>query len=180
MLTPSFIALTALVALLALAVRCDLRSRRIPNPVNAAALAAGLLSAWLAPLPGVSVTIGGALLGCALTLLLLLPLYALRALGAGDVKLLVAVAAWLGVGDVGWLLLLTLLAGGIVGLVVGLQSGTLRRAVHHVVFSASATVVELQAGGLPKARASSTLRLPYALPIAVGALLTLGRHHVGG
>lgn len=171
-------ALALFTGLLAAAVAIDLRHRRLPNALNAATGVAGLLSSALAPLPGLEGGLGPAVIGALVMLAALLPCHALRLMGAGDVKLLTALAAWLGLANVGWLLLSTCLAGGVVALVAGLHSGALRRVVRNMAFSATATVVELQAGGARTVRRSAG-RLPYALPIALGAVLALARHHVG-
>src|SRR5919202_3546799 len=88
----------ALVSLLAAAVAgvaacTDLRWRRIPNWLTLGAAILGLaLNVMLAGLPGG----GTALMGLGLGLALLLPFYVLRAVGAGDVKLLAGLGAVLG------------------------------------------------------------------------------------
>jgi prepilin peptidase CpaA len=71
----------------------DISSRRIPNWVTFAAFLAGVgLNAWLAGPSGAVLAMAGAALGATL----LLPFYAIRAMGAGDVKLLAAIGALLG------------------------------------------------------------------------------------
>ena len=57
--------------------------------------------------------VGGWLLGAAL----FFPMFALRGMGAGDVKLLAAVGAWLGPAQVVWWRSDTSIAGGVLGLV---------------------------------------------------------------
>src|SRR5215469_10403421 len=83
----------------------DWRSRRIPNWLTVPGLLAGV---------AVHAVVGGwngtlfALKGAGLALLLLLPLVMLRALGAGDWKLMSAVGAF-----VGWQMFLFVLLGSI-------------------------------------------------------------------
>src|SRR5205085_10518848 len=84
----------AVVAMLVLtAAMYDVRYRRIPNWLVAIGLVAGVLMA--------SVFFRGdglrtAFLGAALAFAIYLPLFALRATGAGDLKLMVAVGAFTG------------------------------------------------------------------------------------
>jgi prepilin peptidase CpaA len=71
----------------------DWRSRKIPNRLTLPALVLGVaLNTILGGLQGTLVALGGA----ALMLVLLLPLVWLRALGAGDWKLMGALGAFLG------------------------------------------------------------------------------------
>src|SRR5215467_6062427 len=71
----------------------DVWSRRIPNWVTFGTLLGGvLINAWLHGFSGALFALGGAALGLAL----LLPFYVMRAIGAGDVKLLAALGALIG------------------------------------------------------------------------------------
>lgn len=82
-------------AMLAVAALSDVRSRRIPNALSLALLAVGIVHAAtgdLSPLAATLTSLGGAAVGLAIWS----PAYALRMLGAGDVKLFVAAAVWLG------------------------------------------------------------------------------------
>lgn len=164
----------ALALLLACAVVTDLRSRRIANRLvfagaalavlmHAALLATGRPAlageAWWSPLAGLLA--GGAAL---------LPLYLLRATGAGDVKLLAMVGAYTGPATALGAALYTLLAGGVLALLwmplFGVTARTLRN-VHRLL---SGWRVRMPAGGAARIAAleASAARLPYALAIAVG------------
>ena len=92
-------AVAALFVLLALAARCDLASRRIPNRLTLAGGAAGLL---LAASQGGWGALGEAALGGLAGLGVLLPVWLLGGMGAGDVKLLGAAGTFLGVPLVFW------------------------------------------------------------------------------
>src|SRR3712207_9290397 len=71
----------------------DVRSRRIPNWLTASLVLAGIaLNVWRAGLLGVALAAAGVALGLAV----LLPVYMLRGIGAGDVKLLAGLGAVLG------------------------------------------------------------------------------------
>ena len=165
-----------LVALLLCAVGADLKSRRIPNTlvltgltlavaVHAAALALAqpALSlagpAWWSPLTGM-------LTGLAL----LMPLYLLRATGAGDVKLMAMVGAFVGTPTVLAATLYTLLAGGLLSLVFMLGRGVATQTLVNVRFLL--TDLMFRAGSGQGARLAplqtTAARLPYAVAISLG------------
>ncbi len=158
-------------ALLGVACATDLRARRIPNALVATTLAVALLRAALAAWggapgaawgggPALAAGPGAALLGAAGGLAVWLPFYAAGVLGAGDVKLFAAAAAWLGPHAVLPASLYAGLAGGALGLAY-LALG----ARHRLAF---ALVAGPRAGAL--AGGSRDTRLPYGLAIAAGVL----------
>jgi prepilin peptidase CpaA len=106
------------------------------------------------------------LYGAAVGLACFMPFYLLRAMGAGDVKLLAAVGAFLGPQGVLYATLFSLLAGGL-----GALGYLLWRALHASVNALSQHGV---AGAATSALVAVTLarrhRLPFALPIALGSL----------
>lgn len=111
-----------LTTLLLAACVTDLRARRIPNALVLAVLGTGLAHALLAWLglaaPGdLAGTPAQALLGAGAALLVGLPLWAGRVMGAGDVKLFAAAGAWLGPDLLPEAALATALAGGVLALV---------------------------------------------------------------
>jgi prepilin peptidase CpaA len=149
----------------------DLRTRRIPNALTfgaaAVALAVhGALSGWSGLLLAV--------LGWAAGLLLFFPLFALGGLGAGDVKLLAAVGAWLGPMGAVWVGLYGAIAGGIMALIVSLARGYTAKAMGNV---GAILRTWLLAGIRPieglTLDSSTGPRLPYALAVAAGTLVAL-------
>ncbi len=107
------------------AVVFDVRTRRIPNWLTfGAALAALAYAAFDAGLPGVGTAAAGWIAGAAL----FFPFFALGGMGAGDVKLLAALAAWLGPSESVWLAIFAAMAGGVLGVFVALARGYLRTA----------------------------------------------------
>jgi prepilin peptidase CpaA len=93
----------------------DLRSRRIPNWLTATALLAGvLLNGMLSGLEGAVASVLGAAVGLAM----LLPFYAMRAIGAGDVKLLAALGALLGASLLVSVAIYGALVGGAISIVI--------------------------------------------------------------
>lgn len=110
--------LAALAIALLVAAFTDLRSRHIGNWLNAGiALAAPLY--WLAigldPWPGMAQQLGVALA----TFTVCATLFALRAMGGGDVKLLTALALWIQPQPFLMLIVLMALAGGVLTIVFG-------------------------------------------------------------
>jgi prepilin peptidase CpaA len=155
--------LLSILALLAVAVVTDLRAHRIPNWLSLFGFAAGLgLQTWFGGAGGIL----QAALGAGVGLLGFMPLYVLRAMGAGDVKLLMAIGSILGPEATIFAVVFSLLAGGL-----GAIGFVLWRAVH----SAASTVVrgeiaQLGASISVAARVARRERIPFALPIAVGSL----------
>jgi len=187
--SPALACLLTLAAWLAGAVWFDLRERRIPNPWVAAGIVCGVALQALAP-AGAGLfdrSWGGlgllqALLGAAAGLALFMPLYVLRALGAGDVKLLAMVGAWLGPQLLLGATLLTLLFGGALSLVVMLVSRSSRQVLGNVRVMLTTTLISAHAGRLAtlEAPSASRVRLPYAVAIALGTLGQVGWQLFGG
>jgi prepilin peptidase CpaA len=107
----------------------------------------------------------------ALGLCLLLPMYAMRALGAGDVKLMAMIGAFVGPGAVAGITLLTLLAGGVLALGVAGFNGRLKVMLFNRRHMIKYSMLRSLAGEVPKmdAPAAASGRLPYAVAIAAGA-----------
>jgi len=161
------IAPVLLTAMLLLAVRSDLQAYRIPNPLVAWGALAGL---------AVSMAPGGigpaaALAGLFLGLLALLPLYAVRALGAGDVKLMAAVGAFIGPQALPLTLLATFVAGGLLTVAVTLYRGTALRLLRNVRDMLCGAWWRLACSEAPVLEPApvSAGKMPYALAIAIGA-----------
>ena len=156
---------------LLLACISDLRTRRIPNALTFSAIAAAL--AFHAVTGGLSAA-GWSLAGCLLGALLFFPMFALRGMGAGDVKLLAAVGAWLGPPQVAMAAIATSVAGGLIALAVALGHGYLRTALRNLwmllMHWRVMGVRPLEGVTLHGTRGP---RLAYAVPIAVGTMVTL-------
>jgi prepilin peptidase CpaA len=166
-----------LVALLVVAVWHDVRSRRIPNAVvfSGAALALALhavLPAGLgfaSPLPG-GIGFLKSLAGLAVGLAGLLPLYLLRAMGAGDVKLMAMVGAFLGPVDTLGALVGTFVAGAVLAVAVEVKAGVLSRTVRNIRLIVYAACARLSAASGPVFDPSTdtAAKVPYAVAVALG------------
>jgi prepilin peptidase CpaA len=158
-------------AMLLLACIWDLRTRRIPNALTFSAIVAALV--FHAVTGGLNAA-GWSLVGCFLGALLFFPMFALRGMGAGDVKLLAAVGAWLGPSQVAVAALATSIAGGVIAIVVALGHGYLKTAALNLWM----LLMHWRVGGvrpLQEVTLQGTRgpRLAYAFPVAVGTVVTL-------
>lgn len=161
------------VALLVAFAACvtDVRHRRIPNVLTfGAALAAVAFHVAVDGFGGLSTSAGGWLVG----VLLFLPFFALGGMGAGDVKLLAALGAWLGPGDAFWVAVYGSLAGGVMALAVALGRGYLLTALRNV---RSLVTYWFLVGPRPMPgmtlERSDAPRLAYAVPIFTGAVVVV-------
>src|SRR5262249_52105943 len=105
----------------------DVRSRRIPNVLTFGAAIAGVVfhATWG---DGALFSVGGWAVAAAA---FMIP-FALGGLGAGDVKLLGALGAWLGPRLALWLALYTGVAGGVLSVIVATYYGYLGQALANV------------------------------------------------
>lgn len=174
------VVLGVLACLLVIAAWWDVRTRRIPNGLIVMGLLLGVLVNELLPsgvgfnsemLPG-GLGWNAAVQGAGLGLILFLPLYWLRAMGAGDVKLMAVVGAFVGPAGVIGAALLTLLVGGAMALLVALQGRMLGRLLQNVRLLLLGGIVKASAGQMPSMQdlPVSVGKLPYGVAIAAGTL----------
>jgi prepilin peptidase CpaA len=160
-------------ALTIAAIACifDLRTRRIPNPITLGGAAAAFCYAlFVIGVNGLGVSVVGWIAGLAL----FLPFFLLGGLGAGDVKLLACLGAWLGPSGALWTALYGALAGGVMALVIAGITGHLRAAVDNLNdLLLHFRVVGVRPHPTLTLRRSKGPRLPYALPITAGAVATM-------
>jgi prepilin peptidase CpaA len=153
----------------------DYRERRIPNWLVLAGLLLGAaMNAFLMyETPSATSGLLFSLEGLGLALLIYLPLYLLRAMGAGDVKLMAAVGAV--VGPLMWLLIFffTAILGGIVAAIVVLR----KHRVHRTLQNLWMILISFRYGKAPYAtnpeldvNSDQGVRLPHGVVIAVGTL----------
>lgn len=155
-----------LAAGLAAAVVTDTRSRRIPNWLTGSMMVAGFSLA----VSGLgAVTPGQAALGIVAGLVLMLPGHVIGATGAGDVKLMAAVGAFVGPLLALYAFLGTAVAGGVFAVAIAARRGRLAATIAttgQLVTAPLAAKVEIEA----PARAN---RFAYAPAIAVGSLVAV-------
>jgi prepilin peptidase CpaA len=173
-MTPDIVRTIAVLLVAFIAVAFDVRTRRIPNALNFGAAAAAVCFAFVqAGVSGTTSALAGWFLGAAL----FYPFFAIGGMGAGDVKLLAALAAWLGPLDAIYLAFFTSLAGGVAALVYSLMRGYGRQALSNIwLMLMHWRVVGLKPVPGLTLRDGRAPRLAYAVPIAVGVLCTLWLH----
>jgi len=149
----------------------DLREHRIPNLLTGPAILAGLL---LHGLLGGWGQVGSSLLAGAIGGAVFLLFYFAGGMGAGDVKLMIAVGCLMGLAPLRTMLLATAVAGAVYGAVIAARRGQLRQTLANV---ASILAHRGREGLTPHPSLNvanpATLRLPFALPIALGCAAAL-------
>ena len=143
--------IATLAAMLIVAVVGDLRSRTIPNWLNAAIALSAIPFWWFSGLslwPDVAAHVAVAALVFAIFALA----FHIGAMGGGDVKLIAAVSLWLSPFAVAKLLVIMSLAGGVL---------TLAMLIRH-----------------RWAKSATALEIPYGVAIAVGGFWVLGEPYL--
>lgn len=170
-LTPSLEVI--LIIFLLVAVISDLGDRCIPNTLTLGAAAVGVCSHfYLGGTHGAAVALGGFALG----LTFLLPFYLLAGMGAGDVKMMGAVGAFVGPQAALLAVGIALICGalGAVALLMFGALGARSASAGDVVDHERHTVVTIAGqADHPDARRGLKARFPYAPAIAAGALASL-------
>ncbi|MGI8961060.1 MAG: A24 family peptidase [Bryobacteraceae bacterium] len=157
-----------LIAIVLVAAVYDLRFRRIPNWLNVSGVILGLaVNTLLFARSGFIV----AVLGITCSLLVYVPLYLIRGMGAGDVKLMAAVGAIAGPWNWFGIFVATALLGGVVSIIFV----SLKRRLHQTCFNVALIVTELCQFRLPsKSNSQLDVRDPHALGMPHGALIAIG------
>jgi prepilin peptidase CpaA len=157
------------VALIVAAV-IDGRQLRVPNWLTFPLALSGLV---LAAVLGGPHGLLDALAGLGLGLLLLLPVYAIGGMGAGDVKLLAAEGAWTGCTLLLGSFATAAVLGGVIGLVMIARSGRVFRHIANaqVIVGEILTVRDpVRLSELAAERKPKMLLLPYGIPLTAGSI----------
>jgi prepilin peptidase CpaA len=152
----------------------DVRYRRIPNwltllgVVLGVALNTFLYQGW----PGLRLSLAGLALAFGIYLFL----YALRAMGAGDVKLMAAVGAVVGWQNWFGIFVVTAVVGGVMSLILI----TARKRVQKTMFNVAFILSEMRSGRPAylaneelDVKSNKALGLPHGAVIAVGTIFFL-------
>ena len=164
MMPPDTLALVIVFAGTVAGALIDVRTRRVPNVLTFPLAAAGVAVAASGYGP---IGLAAALAGCGTGLVLMLPGYLLGGTGAGDVKLLAAAGTLLGPAATLWAFGFTLIAGGVIALLVAALRGRVQETYWRtvdLVRTRGANAGDIRAAGEGN-------RFAYAPAIAVGVLI---------
>ena len=156
--------------LLVVAAYIDGRELRVPNWLTFPMVLSGL--AYCSWIGGVDGFLSG-LAGMSVGLLCLLPLYAVGGMGAGDVKLMAGIGAWLGWQVTLYAFCVSTVVGAAMAIVMVWKQGSFQK--HYVNFMVilSEWMQVRDPAELSKIAAErkpSMLLLPYGIPICVGSI----------
>lgn len=143
---------------------------KVPNWITFPLIIAG----WIyATATGGWEGLGWSLVGTVVGLGLLLPAYAIGGMGAGDVKLLAGVGAWVGGAATLYAFCVSAIVGGAIAIVMVLWR---RDWYHHFYqfWNITNEILEVRDPNALSARAAerkhTMLLLPYGIPIAIGSI----------
>jgi prepilin peptidase CpaA len=163
-----------LLALVIGAAAYDIPYRRVPNWITAAGVLLGLaMNAFLYGWPGLRSSLAGLAVGFGAYFIL----YAMRAMGAGDVKLMAAIGAMVGWQDWFGIFIVTAIVGGFASMALMAMRGRVKKTLWNVGF----VLTEMKSGRAAylsneelDVRSGKAVGLPHAAVIAAGTLVFLG------
>jgi prepilin peptidase CpaA len=170
MLTPQNFSLFAVLLFTLLLAWTDIRERRIPNKLTFPFFFAGIAyQIWLCSMHDGSVW--QPILGLAVAIGILGPMFALGGTGAGDVKIIMALSVWLGLDRILIVMLLSLLTT--------LVLLTATKILHKLGIRTGIDLTELKKGEEPKRIIMKGGRrykrgIPYALGVCLASWLVVG------
>lgn len=166
------LATASLAFLLVASAISDLRRHRIPNPISLGGIAlAFLLQSANHGADGALIALGGLSAGF---LVFVVP-YAFSATGAGDVKLMMMVGAFLGWTHTLNAAVATLFIGALMGVAVLAARGGLTAMASRYGTMLFALAAKRPTYLSPQPGEAASTRFPYALAIALGTLVALWR-----
>lgn len=155
----------------------DGKQLKVPNAITFPMIIAGWLYSTIAySMAGEAwyTGLGWSLAGTAIGLACLYPFYMIGGMGAGDVKMLAGIGAWVHCSDTFYAFCLTTIIGAAMSIlmIVFSKSGRKHYAQFFTIFNEITTIRNPEKlAEIAKARKSSMRLLPYGIPIAIGTIL---------
>jgi prepilin peptidase CpaA len=148
----------------------DGRALKVPNWITfpmiiSGWIASGALYGW----DGTAASLWGTAVGLGL----LLPAYAIGGMGAGDVKLLAGVGAWVGASQTFWAFIVSAILGAVIAVIMVVVS---RKWRHHQkqFFGILSEIMVIRnpskLSEIAAERKPTMMLLPYGIPIAIGTI----------
>ncbi len=148
----------------------DGKELRVPNWITFPMVLTGILfNVWVSGWSG----LGFALMGTAVGLLCLLPLYAVGGMGAGDVKLMAGIGAWLGSAITFNAFAVSTVVGALMAIAMVLYKKKFNKHYANFVMLWTEWLTVKSPTELSKIaadRKSSMMLLPYGIPICIGSI----------
>lgn len=168
-----------LILLLPIAAWQDIHHYRIPNALVFTGTIIAVILNTLLPQEMGGLGFLTSLIGLGVGFAVLLPLYLLRAMGAGDIKLMAMIGTFVGPTSMLMITLYILLAGGLLALGVVLLGGKVARLLENlkimlIMHFAGSPMTSISSVGT---LTESTGKLPYGVAIAAGTLVYLSMTH---
>ncbi|QDT64473.1 A24 family peptidase [Calycomorphotria hydatis] len=148
----------------------DGKELRVPNWMTYPMALTGLIfNCWVGGWAG----LGDGMLGLVAGLLTLMPLYAVGGMGAGDVKLMAGMGAWLGWEITVYAFAVSVVVGAVMAVAMVLWRGAFQK--HYANFLMLwfewATVKDpRKLSAIARERKPTMMLLPYGIPICVGSI----------
>lgn len=149
-----------------IAIATDLRSQRIPNALSLAAIFCGfVINGYYAQLSGLLL----ASFGFALAFIILFPVFVIRVLGAGDIKLMMGIGALMGPELLAWSLLYGVAAGSVTSLILVVWRTGFSGVVN--TFKRYWDCIYCKTYFKPEPGEAAGQKVPYAPALAIGWLV---------
>ncbi len=158
----------------------DGKELRVPNKITFPMIIAGWIYSMVAygmAGEGWMVGLGWSLAGTAVGLATLLPAYAIGGMGAGDVKMMAAIGAWVYCATTFYAFCVSAVVGAILAVFMILFSGQGKKHWNQFffIFNEIMTVRNPETLSEIAAERKSSMRLlPYGIPIAIGTVIYFG------